>query len=991
MKCFVFVKDASSSNKVLINLLNSNKQVTVFHHFIGTKDVYNKKMKIQIDNIRDALVDLDIDFIIVKCDKKDEPEINTLIHEMKKKKTIDCFTNICIACPFIRIHTNCEISYIYKTLQLCPSRTPIQSIQPQKMGPSISKELSQFSEICMSFMECLEDVQKKDIPKYSIHEAVYIEFRELPHSECIIKNCIHKLNDTWAHTVVCCEDNYQFTVNMCNKINKNINIITLNLINATYNDYNNLLLSTEFWEMLHGEKILIYQSDSFIFNTNIDDFLQYDYIGTPFISKTCIAAEHPVGNGGLSLRTKQVMLDVLVHPNCDKKYSKIAEKFKQYSKLDKIHEDIYFSQNIQNLKLGRVAEEEAGKQFGIRNQYDDTSFGMHAIWHNCIDWKSVLQKHMKKGFTIASKGDDNLSKMNKFCDKMHMTREEVLSNPKNEYHYVCYCNLDYMRMMELAVVPNNSELEAVLIEFRCLPHLEFLLRNCIYKLGNKWSQTVVCGKKNYHYLVNIVKHIGRDIRIIKLDYENLTQMEYNDLLFTPEFWNSFVGEKLLIYQEDTCVFKSNIDAFLQWDYIGALWPLEYGISKSGVGNGGFSLRTKKVMLECLTHDENIELSKVTERYMKENALKRIPEDVFFANTMELHSIGKIADHDTAKHFSSESFTTDSFGGHQFWLNNPTWKNMVYKNGLKTFECTSTLKIEHRGGWSNVIHRLHETNIYRKGSNIVFYDIVEQHFIWEQTQLNKKWFGVIHCTENTPPYLNIVNIQKLFTPNSHFLKHIHNCLFLICLSPNVVDYVNKKLGEVGAKVNVYLLEHPIDKEDNMPMFSMDKYLKNEDKKIIQIGQQLRKMTSIYVLDSINEHTKLWLTGTKNINKLTHLFYEECKYLEVTVRMNEVETKYTDTFSEYDRLLSENIVFIDLFDAAANNTVLECILRRTPIIVTRLPATVYYLGENYPLFFNDLNEVPGLLTVENIQKAHEYLANVVVSDTNEFITRIVHLLN
>ena len=103
------------------------------------------------------------------------------------------------------------------------------------------------------------------------------------------------------------------------------------------------------------------------------------------------------------------------------------------------------------------------------------------------------------------------------------------------------------------------------------------------------------------------------------------------------------------------------------------------------------------------------------------------------------------------------------------------------------------------------------------------------------------------------------------------------------------------------------------------------------------------------------------------------------------------KYTDTFLEYDNLLVKNIVFIDLFDAAANNTILECILRRTPIIINKLPATIYYLGEDYPLFFNNINEVPNLLTKEKIANAHEYLKTIKLTTIKEFISSILNILN
>ena len=47
-------------------------------------------------------------------------------------------------------------------------------------------------------------------------------------------------------------------------------------------------------------------------------------------------------------------------------------------------------------------------------------------------------------------------------------------------------------------------------------------------------------------------------------------------------------------------------------------------------------------------------------------------------------------------------------------------------------------------------------------------------------------------------------------------------------------------------------------------------------------------------------------------------------------------------DYDNLLTKNIVFIKLVDASAVNTIIECIVRNTPIIVNRLPATEELLG-------------------------------------------------
>jgi hypothetical protein len=96
--------------------------------------------------------------------------------------------------------------------------------------------------------------------------------------------------------------------------------------------------------------------------------------------------------------------------------------------------------------------------------------------------------------------------------------------------------------------------------------------------------------------------------------------------------------------------------------------------------------------------------------------------------------------------------------------------------------------------------------------------------------------------------------------------------------------------------------------------------------------------------------------------------------------EIEQKYidnTETSSslsneDYDILLSENIVFLDLYDSSANNAVIECIARATPLLVNPLPAVMEYLGEGYPLYYDSLEECARKAeNLDLVGEAHEYL--------------------
>lgn len=256
-----------------------------------------------------------------------------------------------------------------------------------------------------------------------------------------------------------------------------------------------------------------------------------------------------------------------------------------------------------------------------------------------------------------------------------------LEQPKIFYRYFCYSYINYIREYPICAIKSELANEAVLIEFRPFIHLEFIIRNTILKLQDDWSYTVVCGNLNYDFIVKMCKSISPNIKIIKLDYDNLTQSEYSKLLASEEFWNKFYGEKILIYQEDSCIFKSNINEFMCWDYIGAPWIKTNNDNKLQVGNGGFSLRTKSIMTEIIKRRsiEDTSFNSFTLQYMKNSGQTIGPEDVYFTLSMLDFDIGKVADWDTASKFSSEWIhNPDSLGGHCFWYGDSNWKINLFE-------------------------------------------------------------------------------------------------------------------------------------------------------------------------------------------------------------------------------------------------------------------------------------------------------------------------
>ena len=113
--------------------------------------------------------------------------------------------------------------------------------------------------------------------------------------------------------------------------------------------------------------------------------------------------------------------------------------------------------------------------------------------------------------------------------------------------------------------------------------------------------------KNMTYDRLVTSHIsGKDVH----NRETLNSF----MVTNVSFWESCVGEKILIFQPDSAFCTHSpyfIDLFLPYDYIGAPLPMIYFPGKRHKewintkedddfygGNGGFSLRSKASMIAC---------------------------------------------------------------------------------------------------------------------------------------------------------------------------------------------------------------------------------------------------------------------------------------------------------------------------------------------------------------------------------------------------------
>ena len=327
-------------------------------------------------------------------------------------------------------------------------------------------------------------------------------------------------------------------------------------------------------------------------------------------------------------------------------------------------------------------------------------------------------------------------------DREEGEEDEFVITSKETFREACMRELPHARSILIPkAVKKEPRLETVLIEFRWFPHLEFLVRNTVIKLHH-WNHTIVCGNKNFQEIKTMRDSICPDIRIIRMDIDNMVPSTYSELLTTKPFWEQFHGEKLLIYQEDSFLFHEHIEPFLDYDYVGAPWPKNQDDNKLCVGNGGFSLRTKTVMIKVIKNVKmtSLKLGKNTIEYMKNANSFVVPEDVYFTKAMIDFKLGWVAPWEIARKFSQESIPSENpVGGHNFFLANhqhndltldekymhkddeklmkeSTWKEFIERNDVFSFDVFDTLLFRNVDEPTSVFKLINDEEFYQTRIN-----------------------------------------------------------------------------------------------------------------------------------------------------------------------------------------------------------------------------------------------------------------------------------
>lgn len=315
---------------------------------------------------------------------------------------------------------------------------------------------------------------------------------------------------------------------------------------------------------------------------------------------------------------------------------------------------------------------------------------------------------------------------------------------------------------------------------------------------------------------------------------------------------------------------------------------------------------------------------------------------------------------------------------------PQWNRSLWSHpdGLFSLSRVWQPRLEgaHRAGWATVLNsveRLHNS------SGPLMDMFIDRTFGWHNEALTtagvvpyrEPWMGFIH---HPPHAVRGENDCAHMIDRKSFRDSLPTCIALFVMSTGLKDWLREQAQREGlellSRIPIHVVYHPTDFPE--VRFTWSKFIGNHAPLLIHVGAWLRDPGAIFRIKSPMTKAAL-MTGDMVEYMKFNSGDGACRTDEDMPLLSEEQVSSVRIIphlsnSEYDVLLSRNIVFLPLKEVVACNTLLECIARHTPVLVPRLPAVVEYIGADYPLLYDDYEHAERLLADKNtLMNAHQYL--------------------
>ena len=260
--------------------------------------------------------------------------------------------------------------------------------------------------------------------------------------------------------------------------------------------------------------------------------------------------------------------------------------------------------------------------------------------------------------------------------------------------------------------------------------------------------------------------------------------------------------------------------------------------------------------------------------------------------------------------------------------------------------------DHYFGWGYIINQLKSEIILDKDGIVL--DTWADQLDLDQFNLlsNNTWIGIVHY----PPSRAVDYHLDRLLESDMFKKTQVNCKLLLATSEHSKKYIQSK-----TKVPVKTLLHP--KPDTGDYFDLDFYL----------AQPTLRHSGFFA-----RNIEKFISFNSNIQKVIYCDRPHRAKIYLNSLKNNQSIIFRDGYlqaEDYINIFTRSIGFSFYDDCSASTAILEHIMTHTPVLVNRIPPNVEYLGEDYPMYLDDLSENADKLLMDRIflQEVSDYLSS------------------
>ena len=239
-----------------------------------------------------------------------------------------------------------------------------------------------------------------------------------------------------------------------------------------------------------------------------------------------------------------------------------------------------------------------------------------------------------------------------------------------------------------------------------------------------------------------------------------------------------------------------------------------------------------------------------------------------------------------------------------------------------------------------------------------------------------WVGCVHGVPRPPAHLAPFARHGLAAlwETPELQRSLEHCRGLVTFSEHAADWLR---AHTDLPVSVVL--RPFDPPPST--FDFDGFARGPDRQLVQLGWWMTRVNAICDLPVAAGNP----LGLRKVRAAPAAHHRMAVALARAERAHDgwgdsaplLATTDVGALTPADRahLLRSAVVFADLYDANADPVVLDCIASTTPILVSRNPAVVEYLGADYPLYFDSLEDAAAkVVDLDTIESAHRHLCDV-----------------